>query len=137
MHKTVDSPKWTSQSLKNVLYFYQTLRSTNKYDMDKLDATSNMTPTSVDYTKSDMVYKGYSWELIKSDQPKDNKTDLLLNRYNGHQVLDFINKIAKTLRLSKKAQVNKLEEIIQKEVPPDLTSRQEIQKWIIENWKKQ
>ncbi len=113
------------------------VRQTNKYDMDKLDATSNMTPSSVDYTKSDMVYKGYSWELVKSDHSKDNKADLLLNRYNGHQVLDFINEITKTLALTKKSQVNKLEEIIQKKVPPDLTSRQEIQKWIVENWKKQ
>ena len=105
--------------------------------MDKLDATSNMTPSSVDYTKSDMVYKGYSWESITSDHSKDNKADPLLNRYNGHQVLGFINEIAKTLALTKKSEVNKLEEIIQKEVPPDLTSRQQIQKWIVENWKKQ
>ena len=88
-------------------------------------------------SKEDLFYDDYSWTVVSGDNPKvTGKPDRdLLNRKEGYEVLDFINKFCKDYNLKKKASANKVEKMIRDEVPSIIHSQEKIVDWIYKNWK--
>lgn len=87
-------------------------------------------------SKSDLVYKDYSWTVYGDDNPKITGTpdSTLLNRKEGYEVLYFINKFADIHSLENKLSANKIEEMIKKRVPSSIRSQEGIRSWIENNW---
>lgn len=88
-------------------------------------------------TKSDLKYE-YSWKAIEPDDPKvTGKPDsTLLNRGEGYEVLPFINRFAETHKFKQKESGLKTERLIKEHLPGDTRSHKNVNKWLVDNWKK-
>ncbi|EBP5664284.1 hypothetical protein ACYBWJ_00820 [Klebsiella pneumoniae] len=89
--------------------------------------------------KSDLQYEDeYSWTAIDGDNPKITgiPDSTLLNREEGYEVLAFINRFAKKYSLKQKDSGLKVESMIHDHLPGDVRSHANVEKWLVENWKK-
>jgi len=80
--------------------------------------------------KNDLQF-GYSWSAIPPDDPRvTGKADsTFLSRNEGYEVLPFLNHISKTKETALKA-----ERLIQKHLPGTVRSRENVLKWLQDNW---
>jgi hypothetical protein len=96
-------------------------------------------------TRNDLHYKDYVWTVYKDDSPNYIKIPdtLVLNKKEGYEVLDFIDKLEIKIELDQKVlnqEVNsydvckKLERMIHDELPKDIRTHKEIEEWIRANW---
>lgn len=88
-------------------------------------------------SKSDLVYE-YKWTARSSDDnPRVTGVpdSPLLNRGEGYEMLDFINKVAKDSNWTSKAPALKMERLIKKHVPKEMHKRSEIRTWLVTHWK--
>lgn len=87
--------------------------------------------------KSDLAFK-YSWTVIARDDPKvtGNPDSTLLNRNEGYEVLEFINRFAAINDWKKKESGLKAERLIKTYPPSDTRSHANIRKWLRDNWEK-
>jgi hypothetical protein len=83
-------------------------------------------------SKSDLLYKDYSWTAIQGDNPKITGVpdSTLFNRHEGYEVLYLINHFA----LRNMGDANKLEKMIKNELPSDVRSQANVKNWLTENW---
>lgn len=88
------------------------------------------------YTKTDMVYKDYSWTVYQDDDPRitGEPDSTLLNRMEGYEVLYFINRFSKLFVKLTLSQCEKVEKMIRLVVPEDIRSQAEIREWIRAKW---
>ncbi|HRS67640.1 MAG TPA: hypothetical protein P5564_03405 [Paludibacteraceae bacterium] len=86
--------------------------------------------------KSDLFYSDYSWTVIPGDNPKvtGEPDSTLLNRKEGYEIIDFINKLSEIFGFKQKASAIKIEKMIRNEVPDNLHSQRDIKEWIRKNW---
>lgn len=86
------------------------------------------------FTKEDLTGQ-YSWHAINEDNPKKiGITDnLLLNRKEGYEVLDFVNNFSEKTYTLKKTDLQKIEKMI-REVPNNVHKTEDITNWIIASW---
>lgn len=89
------------------------------------------------FNKSDLKYSHYSWTSVGSDNPKkiNSPDDDLLNRNEGYEMLNFINYFMAEYSLEKKATFQKIEKMINEHLPSYYRSRDNIKKWLLDNWK--
>lgn len=90
-------------------------------------------------TKSDLKYENeYSWKAIWDDNPKITGVpdSTLLNREEGYEVLAFINRFAVKHALKQKDSGLKVETMIHDHLPGDTRSHANVEKWLVDNWKK-
>lgn len=85
--------------------------------------------------KSDLAYK-YQWTAGEGDNPKiigfpDNA---LLNRDEGYEVLDFINRFAVKHDFKQKNSGLKVEKMIKDHLPGDTRSHKNVEAWLVANW---
>jgi len=80
--------------------------------------------------KSDLQYK-YTWTTDKGDNPKYvGKLDRdKVDRDEGYEVLDFLNAVC-----NEKTQALKAERLIKTKLPGTIQKRDEIVKWLNDNW---
>lgn len=88
-------------------------------------------------SRNDLRYK-YKWEAAGEDDPtitgKPDSSEL--NREEGYEVLHFINKFSAKNNFKQKASGLKTEKLIKEHLPGSIRSRANVEKWIVENWKK-
>ncbi|MGA0609440.1 hypothetical protein [Caldimonas sp. KR1-144] len=91
-------------------------------------------------TKSDLIYKDYSWSTFRGDDPRltGEPDATLLNRHEGYEVLHFISRFCDRHTWNPppatKASAQKAERLIRQHVPSNVRSRQGIDQWLIQNW---
>lgn len=86
-------------------------------------------------SKSDLKYP-YSWTAIAPDDPEVTGApdSALLNRNEGYEVLDFINRFAQECKFKYKASATKAERLIKEHLPNDIRSHENISRWLADNW---
>lgn len=86
--------------------------------------------------KSDLIHE-YSWKAQSGDNPKivGFPDSHLLNRTEGYEVLDFINRYAEKHSLKQKASGSKIEKMIKSYLPGDVRSHKNVEAWITSHWK--
>lgn len=86
--------------------------------------------------KDDLQYD-YAWKAIEGDDPDltGPPDSALLNRHEGYEVLPFINRFAKLHGFKQKLSGVKTEWLIQKHLPSDVRSHQNVRAWLAQNWK--
>ncbi|WP_376967594.1 hypothetical protein ABNQ39_36005 (plasmid) [Azospirillum sp. A26] len=88
-------------------------------------------------TKTNLIYKDYNW---KAKDDKDNPKitgfpdNALLNRSEGYEVLDFINRFAAKHDLKQVASGQKVERFIHDHLPSNVRSHKNVHDWIVANW---
>lgn len=80
--------------------------------------------------KSKLKYSDYNWD----NQPTNYEELKIIDRYNGHVILLFINHIMNQWGFKKLKTFHRLEEMIRKDVPPHLNTKEIIFKWLTNNW---
>lgn len=77
-----------------------------------------------------LVYQ-YSWTAIPPDDPRvTGKADsVFVGRYEGYEMLDFLNRHCKTL-----ANALKAERLIRAHMPGTVRARENIVAWLNRNW---
>ena len=80
--------------------------------------------------KNKLFYSDYNWENDCSDFDELK----IIDRYNGHQMLLFINYIMNQWEFKKIETFHRIERMIREDVPIHLNSREIIFKWIVDNW---
>lgn len=90
-------------------------------------------------TKTEMVYKDYTWTAsLSGDNPFiiGGKERQELNRKEGYEVLYFINKLGTDTwkHLFDKATGQQIERMLRNIVPKDLHDREKIKTWILTYW---
>lgn len=87
--------------------------------------------------KSDLVYT-YKWTAGAGDNPKITgfPDNALLNRGEGYEVLDFINRFATKHELKEKSLGLKVEKLIKEKLPSDTRSHKNVEAWLVANWNK-
>lgn len=90
---------------------------------------------ALEITRDDLI-DSYSWRTTPGDSPKhrDSPDDVLVNRHEGYEVLDFINWMLARFNLERPADALKIEKMLHR-APSHLRSRAHIKEWIKENWK--
>lgn len=85
--------------------------------------------------KSDLQYPDYTWTTSGDDDPRrtGSPDNVLLNRKEGYEVLPFLNRLAKDHKWSK-TDALKAEWLIREHVPSSLRHRDNITKWLKDNW---
>ena len=84
----------------------------------------------MDMAKTQLKYTDYNWE---SECP-DLESLEIIDRYNGNEILLFINYIMKQWGFKKLGTAHRLEKMIREDVPIHLNSKEIIFKWIVNNW---
>lgn len=80
--------------------------------------------------KNHLKYKDYNWV----DEPTDYETLEVIDRYNGFEILLFINFIMNEWGFKKLETFHRIEKMIREDVPLHLNSKEIIFKWIVNNW---
>jgi len=79
-----------------------------------------------------MLYNDYSWNIYEANNPKIigefDSTDF--NKNEGHEVLYFINKMAKILDLKDKEYGIKMEILIHEYLPSHIINQIQAKEWI-------
>lgn len=87
--------------------------------------------------RSELKYN-YNWKPIPDDDPRlsglPDKT--LFNKKEGHEVLYLINSFAERYSLKKIETGQKIEELIQKELPGNFRCQIHVMEWLEENIEK-
>jgi len=85
--------------------------------------------------KSDLEYK-YSWTTYGDDDPEiTGKLDsTFLNRKEGYEVLNFINKYSENHDFDEISEGLKIEEMINEDLPGNIRSQENVEIWVEENW---
>lgn len=88
-------------------------------------------------SRADLYFKDYKWTAYPTDDPRvTGKPDsTFLNRYEGYEVLYFINKFVEKHNLKEKSSATKTEKMIRNELPSTTRSQENVVKWIEDNWK--
>ena len=88
-------------------------------------------------SKSDLKFT-YSWTAVDPDDPKviGVPDSTLLNRQEGYEVIAFINRFAETHNFKQKSSGIKTEKLIKEHLPGDTRSHKNVNKWLVDNWKK-
>lgn len=83
--------------------------------------------------KLQLTFKDYSWNAIPPDDPRvTGKADtIFVNRHEGYEMLDFLNRHCANLISAKKA-----ERMMRNALPSTVRSRENILKWLNDNWSK-
>lgn len=86
-------------------------------------------------TRSDLQGK-YNWKADGGDDPsfRGGSDKALLDRTEGYEVLDFINKLSDEWKFTQKPDGLKIEKMIHT-TPSKLRSHEHIKTWIVSNWK--
>jgi len=84
----------------------------------------------MDMDKNQLKYTDYNWE----NECPDFESLEIIDRYNGHEILLFINYIMKQWGFKKLGTAQRLEKMIREDVPIHLNSKEIIFKWIVNNW---
>lgn len=86
---------------------------------------------------SDLTYE-YSWTVVSGDNPQITGApdDALLNRNEGYEMLEFINRVAEVSKWTAKPSALKVERLIKQHLPSDIRTRASIWQWLIDNWNK-
>jgi len=86
------------------------------------------------YGKPALQYK-YLWpaQEIKPTQSLYNDDDII-DRGNGYHMLDFINRFLSVHGLTNLGSFHKVEWMMCKYLPQDITTRYEIEDWLRKNW---
>lgn len=89
------------------------------------------------FNKSDLKYSHYSWTSVGSDNTKkiNSPDDDILNRNEGYEMLNFINYFMAEYSLEKNTTFQKIEKMINEHLPSYYRSRDNIKKWLLDNWK--
>lgn len=87
--------------------------------------------------KADLQY-GYTWSAQDGDNPQliGFPDKALLNRHEGYEVLDFMNRFMAKHDLKNKATGLTIEKIIKEHLPSDVRSHANVMAWIESNWSK-
>jgi len=90
------------------------------------------------YKRSDLYYDDYKWTAYPDDDPKVTGTldSSRFSRYEGYEVLYFINKFANDYGLSSTSDGRKIELIIRKHLPSNIIMQIDVKNWVAENWSK-
>ncbi len=88
------------------------------------------------FNKIDMIYDDYEWTALPNDDPEitDFPDSVFLNRHQGYEVLDFINKIAKILKLDNVESCQKIEKMLREDLPSEERSHENVMTWVLVNW---
>jgi hypothetical protein len=88
------------------------------------------------YTKEDLVYSDYQWPSTGQEEPSVSSPlgEDQFNRYAGREVLALINTIAQVHGLQYTISGKKIEKMIRKALPAQLSTRKEVKDWIVLNW---
>lgn len=86
-------------------------------------------------SRSDLI-EDYSWTALGNDDPKlRGKPDsVLLNRHEGYEVLNFINRFAEKHSFKNKNSGLKAEKLIRNDLPSNQRSHQHVTSWLEKNW---
>ena len=81
--------------------------------------------------KHNLQYTDYSWTALRGDDPRMTGTpdSTLLNRYEGYEVLAFLNRHCSTLAIALKA-----ERMIRNVLPSWQRSHSHVVQWLNANW---
>ena len=86
------------------------------------------------FGKSALMYK-YNWDLsVQRKHAQNYFHDDAIDRKNGHELLDFINRFMRVHGLTNLGSFQKMEWMICKYLPQDLYYRHEIEDWLRKNW---
>lgn len=80
--------------------------------------------------KNKLKYTDYNWD----EECPDYEALEVIDRYNGHQILLFINFIMNEWGFKKEETFQRIEKMIREDVPIHLNSKEIIFKWIVDNW---
>jgi len=88
-----------------------------------------------DYSRKKLLRYNYSWahpaEQKSYESYKDND---IIDRNNGFELLDFINRFMGIHGMEADRSFSKLERLIKNYMPADLKTRIEIKMWLRKNW---
>lgn len=90
------------------------------------------------FEKSDLKYSTYNWEHNAVSNPASSASqnpDFLVLK-DGYQVLPFINNFMTEYNLEKLATFQKIEEMINENLPSSIRNKEDIRKWLLANWNK-
>ena len=80
------------------------------------------------------MYK-YNWDLsVQRKHAQSYFHDDTIDRKNGYELLDFINRFMLVHGLTNLGSFQKLEWMICKYLPQELTTRHEMEDWLRKNW---
>lgn len=85
--------------------------------------------------KSDLKFT-YSWTAVKPDNPKitGEPDSAELNRHEGYEILDFLNRLATASSWTTKDPALKAERLIHDKLPANVRSRQHVWQWLVDHW---
>lgn len=88
------------------------------------------------YHKSSMVYKDYSWKTYsEGDRKITGKLDsTIFNKREGYEVLYLIEKMTEIWKLEDRNSRRKIEEMIHKNLPPDIKRQEDVKNWVRDHW---
>jgi hypothetical protein len=88
------------------------------------------------FKKAQLLYK-YNWNISSGDNPNetDSPDNDVLNRNEGYEMLSFINYFMVEYSLENIATFHKIEKLINEYLPSQYRSRENIKKWLLDNWK--
>jgi hypothetical protein len=84
------------------------------------------------YNKSDMQYTDYQWTAY----PKiiGNPDSASFNKFEGFEVLDFINALAELWGFKSRVNCMKMEKMIREKLPSNIITQDDVKEWIKFNW---
>lgn len=90
------------------------------------------------YKESELYFKGYNPHHVPSDNPNvRGKIDRdRFDRHERYEVVPLINEFAKLKNLTTKKQCRLIEAIIHNNLPTNMVMRDEVLKWLSENYTK-
>ena len=89
----------------------------------------------MEFKRSDLHYKDYTWEVTNGDDPDKRAMDRkFFSRREGYEVLSLLNHMIKELKLSRKEDVTELEIFIREELPEKSHGRENVIKLLKEHY---
>ena len=90
----------------------------------------------MNFTKTNLLYKHYSWTALPGDNPKISGVpdSTLFNRNEGYEVLYLINRIMEVNNWKNVATGQKIERMIKTGLPGDVRGQKHVSDWILKNW---
>ena len=86
------------------------------------------------FKRKDLKFE-YDWDLTYVERSYVEQDDII-NRKNGHQMLAFYNRFLKLHGLFSQSSLHRLEKLICRHMPKNITTRVEIKNWLGQNWNK-
>ncbi|SRR6266702_5320806 len=81
----------------------------------------------MEFKRSDLHYKDYTWEVTQGDDPDKRTLDRkFFNRHEGYEVFSLLTHMIKELKLSRKEDLTELEIYIREEMPDSVHGRENV-----------